>query len=302
MENINEIKALAKLNLSLEILNKRADGYHNLLSLMSKINLFDLLKLKDITEKKDSSFPNISIKAVDGIYKDFFNRIPLTENLIYRAAFEYLTICNISCNLKIEVVKNIPAGGGLGGGSADAAGILIILNSIFGKLEKDDLYRLAGKLGADVPFCLNDKLAICEGIGDIIEPIPGNLKASILIINDNISVNTGEAYRKLNRTNYFDYPECLLSEKKQIFREAVAENNICKLLPYCKNDFEEPVFLSYPLIREIKEDICNSNAVFSQMSGSGSTVFGVFLDDNDAKKTFNKLKKKYANVVLTELV
>ena len=165
VENI--IKAYAKINLHLEILNKREDGYHNILSIMAKTELFDLLKLEKINlYDKKAIETKVSIKNSGGIFKDEIDKIPENDNLITKAVLSYLDKINKSAEIEFSITKNIPTGAGLGGGSSDAASALKILNKNIMGLNDEELFDIGKKIGADVPYCLVNTPAICEGIGE----------------------------------------------------------------------------------------------------------------------------------------
>lgn len=297
----NELKAYAKINLHLEVLNKRIDGYHNILSLMANVGIYDLLKLEEFRlSSSNEAGPEIIIVNSGGRFASITDTIVTGENLVSKAANAYLSKAGISGRFVFSLEKNIPAGAGLGGGSSDAASALKLLNNAFGKFDGKTLSGIASKVGADVPFCLNSVPAICEGIGDIIEPLHGSLKSRVLVVNDGTHVNTSEAYSSLARTD--EYRGELISEKKEKIRKAFAISDFSEISGFLRNDFEKPVFLEYPQIKDLKNEMKKTGAFFSAMTGSGSTVFGLFENDDEAEAARLYFDGKAATVILTEFV
>jgi 4-diphosphocytidyl-2-C-methyl-D-erythritol kinase len=263
------IKSNAKINLSLEIINKREDGYHNINTIFAPISLYD-----DITIEENSS----------GLKFEIFPKteFPIYKNLLFRGAklfFEhYKTEYN---NLSITLNKRIPIGAGLGGGSSNAAYIINALNEYCGiNAPKKDLMLLCRQLGADVPFFINHSCAIGKGIGDDLEYIDVKIPYHVLIVHPNVFVSTSWAYQSLNligRNKENDLKELLIKSvnDKQIFSE------------YFRNDFENLVFKKYPEINFVKKKMNEHGAFFSMMTGSGSTVFGLFDDEEVFEKAYD---------------
>jgi 4-diphosphocytidyl-2-C-methyl-D-erythritol kinase len=242
-----------KINLGLHILNKREDGFHNLETFFYPLPLHDALEIiqAEKTVFTNSGLPvpgtaegNICLKAYHLLKKDFAE-LPL---------------------LKIHLHKAIPMGAGLGGGSADGAFTLKLLNQKFNLgLSTDQLIKYALKLGSDCPFFIINKPCIAAGRGEILEPLPIDLSAyKFLIVNPGIHVNTGWAFSQINP---------VLSEKsiKKIIVQPIETWQ-----KELKNDFEEPVFNNHLEIKSIKDELYKEGAVYASMSGSGSTVYGIF--------------------------
>jgi 4-diphosphocytidyl-2-C-methyl-D-erythritol kinase len=198
--------------------------------------------------------------------------------------------------------KDIPAGAGLAGGSSDAAAALRALNNITEKLGEDELAQLAAGLGADVPYCLKGGFAICEGIGERIEQVKGKIDLSVLIVNCDIHINTGWAYNSLNRKS--DIPDTIIKNiaKTRLLIKQNIENDCFEgIFPYFKNDFEDIILNKYPEIKGIKQEILNHGALYAVMTGSGSSVIGLFKDINSAKLAEKSLNNK-AKVFLTGFI
>jgi 4-diphosphocytidyl-2-C-methyl-D-erythritol kinase len=246
----------AKINIGLRITGKRSDGYHNIESIFYPVKLSDALEfvVPDEVISKD-------ILKVTGI--DIGND---TDNNIVIRALLRLRGSNSFPFLKIHLHKVIPVGAGLGGGSSDAACLLNVLNRHFSlNIEKSGLMALALELGSDCPFFIDGIPSLGSGRGEILEPVKTVLSGYYLVIlNPGVQINTGEAYKNCN-------PDVPLSSLKETFEQPVIEWK--KLIV---NDFEDFAFKKYPVIGEIKEELYGSGALFSLMSGSGSSVYGIF--------------------------
>ncbi|WP_026951781.1 4-(cytidine 5'-diphospho)-2-C-methyl-D-erythritol kinase [Algoriphagus mannitolivorans] len=251
----------AKINLGLQILSKRKDGYHEIRSCMVPIPLCDALEM--VLEKKSSW--TTSGLAVPGDPKD--NLILKAEKLI-KKDFSGLP------NLHIHLHKNIPMGAGLGGGSADGAFALVLMNNLF-DLHLDDYFleEYAAQLGSDCPFFIKNIPQIAEGRGEILQPVDLSLQGSYLVlVNPGIHVGTKEAYAGVTpKAAPVELEEVLLDRSR--WKEELI------------NDFEPSIFSNYPEIEAIKLKMYSSGAFYSAMSGSGSTVFGLF-DQKPESLTF----------------
>lgn len=242
----------AKINLGLHITSKRKDGYHEIETCMVPIPLFDALEM--ILDKKSSW--NSSGLAIPGDSKD--NLILKAEKLL-KKDFQGLP------NLSIHLHKNIPMGAGLGGGSADGAFALKLMNNLF-DLHLDDFFleEYAAELGSDCPFFIENTPKIARGRGEILEPIDLSLKGSYLVlINPGIHIGTKEAYAGVSP-----------APPKVKLEEVLADRNRWKT--ELVNDFEASIFKNHPAIAAIKERMYSSGAFYAAMSGSGSSVFGLF--------------------------
>ncbi len=301
----DSIRAHAKVNLHLEVLNRRDDGYHNIFSLMASVALHDLLKLEESTVRELSGGIDIAIAVRNGggIHGSVTDSIPAHENLIARASTLYLERAGMNGTASFTIEKNIPSGAGLGGGSSDAAAALKLFNGRFAKFRDDELAEIGSKIGADVPYCLQGGFAIGRGIGELIMPVPGKLPPWVIIINDGIHVDTGTAYRSLKRGPEID-PGREAETGKTIRRltGALSKGSLEDLKETAKNDFEGPVFRLYPGTCRIKEDLYRRGAGFAIMTGSGSSVIGVFAEKETAERARSRMTGTYREVILTRFI
>jgi 4-diphosphocytidyl-2-C-methyl-D-erythritol kinase len=263
-----EIKAPAKINVGLNIVAKRSDGYHNLETVFYQIhNLYDTL----IFEKSDKY--TLTIDDNPELEK---------ENIVTKAIKLLEQRCNIRINVKIKLSKNIPIGAGLGGGSSDGASTLKAINELYQlNLSFDELKILALELGSDVPLFLYNYPTIGKSRGEDLSKLELKIEYPILLVNPGIHISTKEAFSniipKVNEFNYSELPKILLNK----WNERVV------------NDFENSVFELYPKILEIKNTLIKNGALFSLMSGTGSTVYGIFESVEKAKKIKEIFPKSY---------
>ena len=258
------IKTFAKINIGLNIVAKRNDGFHNIETLFYPINdLYDELVFEDSNDFQFNSeykFDNIILKTVQAL-EERTNR----------------ELC-----IKISLKKNIPIGAGLGGGSSNAAGTLVALNRICDlNLSTIELKNIALELGSDVPFFLQDKPAIGKSRGEYLTNVDLKIVQPILLVNPGIQVSTKEAFSNITpKSVRFNYDEIVKLPINQYSHHIV-------------NDFESSIFQKYPEIENIK-DILNSNgALFASMSGTGSTVYGIFEDIEAAENASEKFPDEY---------
>ncbi len=297
-----ETKAYAKVNLHLEVLNRRTDGYHNIFTLMASVDLFDLLKLTNIKLHDEHERVVVDIVPSGGEFAELINGIPTEDNIISRAVRAYLREIGKSGDVTISIEKNIPAGAGLGGGSSDAAAVLRLLNGYVKKMSDNELMCTASSVGADVPFCVKGGYAICEGIGDRVENIDGGIDCWALIANNDIHIDTGKAYNALGRQLEYEVNLAEMARMKELMRKCLKTGDLKQLWPHLKNDFEHVVFEEYPEIKMSKDLISeyNPDAIF--MTGSGSSVVGLFEDYNTAKSANTKLRKSVQRVFFTKFL
>ncbi len=273
-----QTKAPAKINIGLRILSKRKDGYHNIETIFYPVKIFDDITVKII------KLPENSVNNIINITSNFQKNISVKKNICYRAAELFLSEFKIDSKFKVDIKikKNIPMRAGLGGGSSDAASVLKILAKHFkSNSMPDGILRCAQDLGSDVPFFLLSKPAYATGRGEKLTPLPHfKVKYKILIVNPGIHISTPKAYNALD----------INKTKKPVLAKIRKFETSNKLLMI--NDFERVVFKEFPQIEKIKYDMLRLGAEFTLMSGSGSTVYGLFKGiPDEAKKYF--LKKKY---------
>ena len=254
----------AKINLGLQVLNRRNDGYHNIHSLILEIDLFDKIIINQ------SNKFELSVEGPE--YCSF----PLDQtNLIYKAYNLFKTLNPIEINYKIHVIKNIPLGAGLGGGSSNAAAILLALNRLHGnQFSSKKLESISKSLGSDVPFFIKGKLQLVEGVGEILLSLENNVFQELffILVIPKIHISTQWAYKKLNKS--------LQYKNKRPKFSPISKPMNWKLF---ENDFERVIHETYPEIGQIKAALQDAGALYAGLSGSGSTVFGVFDNHQKAK-------------------
>lgn len=253
------VSANAKINLFLDITGKRPDGYHNISSVMHSLDLHDSINLSL------NNSGNITITSNHPY-------IPKDErNIAHKAAAKFLSEINSQKGVSINIVKRIPIGGGLGGSSTDGAAVLRGLNYIFGKpFSEEELIKTGASLSADIPFCLNKGAALCEGIGEILTPLPTFTCCYAAIINPRFSLNTKMMYECYDNETEVIHP----SPASMI--EALKNNSVEDAAKYLYNAFEPPANSLNPAIYTFKERLIKEGAKGALMSGSGSCVYGLF--------------------------
>lgn len=273
MDNIS-LKALAKINLGLDVVRRRDDGYHEVRMIMQTINLFDRLEIKKIKEPAIKIHTNL-----------FF--LPVNENnLVYKAAKLLIDEFGIQEGVSVGLTKKIPVAAGMAGGSTDAAAMLFGMNRLFGLgLSKKQLMERGVKIGADVPYCIMRGTALAEGIGDKLSPLPAMVKCPVLIAKPQISVSTKFVYQNLKLDDKTVHPDIdrLIEDIRNKDLKAVSD--------HMGNVLESVTIPNYPVISQIKEQMMDSGAFGSMMSGSGPTVFGLFDDSRTAQLAFGKIKR-----------
>jgi 4-diphosphocytidyl-2-C-methyl-D-erythritol kinase len=256
-----KLKAPCKVNYRLEVLRRRPDGYHDLRMIMQRVDLCD-----DITITL-SDTPGVRVTCGSEGVPDG------PGNIAWRAADALLSQSGRQTGLDIAIDKNIPVAAGLGGGSSDAATVLMGVNDLLGLgLSETELMAMGVKLGADVPFFIFKRTALAEGIGEVLTPLAAVPPAWLVLVNPRLPVSTAWVYQNLQLTNRDTISTIPL------FFDTVRD--LCAVLA---NDLESVTIGRYPVIREIKEQLLREGAVGALMSGSGPTVFGVFESETDAR-------------------
>lgn len=279
MNSIN-LKSRAKINLSIDVLGKREDGYHIVEMIMQTIDLYDNIQLKELMED------NIIVKS-ECVY------IPLNEdNIVYKAAKLIKEKMNVKKGIEISIQKNIPVAAGMAGGSSNAAAVLVGLNELWKLgLSKDELRDLGLKLGADVPFCIEGGTALAEGIGEKLTYIKGlSEKVNILVCKPDIFVSTKEVYESLDIDNIEKRPD------NKLLIEQLKDDDIYSLSKNMVNVLEEVTSKKYSDIQFIENVIAKNDAIGTMMSGSGPTVFGFFDSEEKAAKAKVELLESYSQV------
>ncbi len=276
------LKSRAKINLSLDVIGKRDDGYHEVDMVMQQIDLYDTLTF----EKTDVG--KIEIECNN-------KYIPIdSRNIVYKAILavnEYLKIENNG--IKIIIDKNIPVAAGLGGGSSNAATAIKAYNILYGlNLKKDEMMKISVKVGADVPFFFEGGCCRARGIGEILTPIKGLNFGWIVICKPNIGVSTKGIYKALN------YPMIVMHPDVDGMVEALKNEDRLMISDKLGNVLERITLEKYKVVKNIKDKISNSNAYGSLMSGSGPTVFGLFSNYKSGYKMYKKLGAIYNETYL----
>jgi len=266
------LKAHAKINLHLEVLGKRSDGFHDLVSVFAPISLADELLMQRIPDKKEC-------KVLSPLAE-----LPV-ENTITRAYEEFKNFTGISEGVSVRILKRIPEGAGLGGGSSDAASVLLGLNDMFSAdLKEEDLRAIALKIGSDVPFFLGNGAAVVKGRGEEIKRLSLFSDYFGILIYPGIKSATPRGYSLLGRKE---------SEKlNPAFDPELFCGKDCREWPFF-NSFEDVLFNEYPAIKKAKLDLLTYGADFALMSGAGSSVFGLFKDEKTAENAYSKLFAEY---------
>ena len=273
-----ELKATAKINLGLDVLRRREDGYHDLRMIMQMTGMFDRI----------SMFPRAGRPGIS--FRTNLPYIPANENnLAYRAAKILMDEFEVSDGLSINLQKFIPVAAGLAGGSTDAAAVLIGTNKLFHLgLSLEELMVRGKKLGADVPYCLLGGTALAEGIGEVLTPLPDMPPCSILLAKPPVSVSTKEVYGALRADEIEVHPDI------DGMVEALKDGDLRGVCDRCANVLEDVTAPSRPIIGEMERDMKKMGALCSIMSGSGPTVFGIFDDESAARKCRNHMRDKYS--------
>lgn len=273
-----ELKATAKINLGLDVLRRREDGYHDLRMIMQMTGMFDRI----------SMFPRAGRPGIS--FRTNLPYIPANENnLAYRAAKILMDEFEVSDGLSINLQKFIPVAAGLAGGSTDAAAVLIGTNKLFHLgLSLEELMVRGKKLGADVPYCLLGGTALAEGIGEVLTPLPDMPSCSILLAKPPVSVSTKEVYGALRADEIEVHPDI------DGMVEALKAGDLRGVCDRCANVLEDVTAPSRPIIGEMEQDMKKMGALCSIMSGSGPTVFGIFDDESAARKCRNHMRDKYS--------
>lgn len=262
-------KAYAKINLMLRVLNRREDGYHNLQMVNIKIDLFDLIEIT---------------KTTKDVIVEFNPVIEVNNNIVKKTAIYMMRKFNIDGGLKIKIKKHIPIGAGLGGGSSDVAVVINLIDSLFNlQLKNKEKEEIALLFGADVPYCLYNKMAIVEGIGEKVTLIANPLPYNVIVVYPNIVIKTKDIFLRIN--NYSNK----IDEKALI--EAI---NKGQAFNFFINDLTKEVVKEYPLIKEIIERISKDKVEHVMMSGSGSAIFALVIDEF-VDEVYEKIRNEFPN-------
>ena len=279
-----KIKAYAKINIALDVVGKREDGYHLLKMIMQTVDLYDVIEITKI----DSDIKLICNKPY----------VPIDErNLAYKAAKLFKETYNIEDGVSINLTKNIPVSAGMAGGSTDAAGVLKLMNRIFNINASDEELRALGlKLGADVPYCINGGTALCEGIGEKITQLKPFNDKIVVIVKPPFGVSTKEVYKD------FDLSKVIFHPRTEDIIRAMENDDIHFVSNNMKNLLENVTLRKHRVILNIKESMRSYDALGTMMSGSGPTGFAFFDDMLKAQICYDEMKKKYKDVFLSRTI
>jgi len=278
------LKAYAKVNLSLDVVGKKEDGYHLLRMIMQNIDLYDVVNIDECDE-------GIKLEC-DKAY------VPTDEkNIAYKAAEIFTNKCKIHRGVKIKIYKNIPVSAGLAGGSTDAAAVLKGMRSLFKpELTDMELMEMGLSIGADVPYCVIGGTALCEGIGEKITKLNSFKDNILVLVKPPFGVSTKDVYEKLdiNKIKVHPHTEALMA--------AIKENNLKFVSNNMKNVLENVTLNKHRLIRRLKKEMIDLGAIGSMMSGSGPTVFGFFEDMLQAQYCYDYMKSRYKETYISRTI
>jgi len=279
------IKSYAKINLSLDVIGKRDDGYHLLKMIMQSIDLSD-----DVTIEK----------SLDGIRISCDKEYVPTDsrNLAYKAAQLFFDNFKIKSNgVHIDIIKNIPVAAGLAGGSSNAAAVLKGMRNMYMPAVTDEeLMKIGLKIGADVPYFICGGTALCEGVGEKITPLKSFNNQIVVLVKPSFGVSTKDVYERLEISKIYRHPDM------RAILNGIRDKSIKNVCRNMKNILENVTLKKYPLIRKIKIQMIEEGACGALMSGSGPTVFALFKHQEQAQLCFEKMKLKYKEVFLTRTI
>lgn len=275
MDNTLQLKAYAKINLGLDVVRRREDGYHEVRMIMQTIKLYDKLTFRLLEEDE------IHIKTNLGF-------LPVNEdNLVYKAVKLLKDTYHIPKGMEIDLFKCIPVAAGMAGGSTDCAAALVGASKMFGlHLSKQELMELGVKLGADVPYCVLRGTALSEGIGEILTPLPPMPDCHILIAKPPISVSTKFVYENLRANELQTHPDI------DGMVNAIQNEDLLGIAQRMENVLETVTIPAYPVIENIKDCMKDNGAINALMSGSGPTVFGIYQNEEQAEQTRERIRER----------
>lgn len=274
MKQSMNLKALAKINLGLDVLGRRENGYHDVRMVMQTIYLYDNITLKKIET------PEIQLKTN-------LHFLPLDDkNIAYKAAKMLMDEFELEGGIQITLDKHIPVAAGLAGGSSNAAAVLVGMNRMYDLgLSEQELMDRGVKLGADVPYCIMRGTVLAEGIGEVLTPLAPLPKCYVLVAKPAISVSTKTVYEKLDSHEIEDHPDI------DGILTGLEEGDLKKIASSMGNVLERVTIDDYPIIEDIKDVMKENGALGAMMSGSGPTVFGIYDEKKLAKAAQEKIKK-----------
>ena len=281
-----ERRAYAKINLGLDVLRRRENGYHDVKMVMQTVGIYDELTFEKIEEGIVVTTDKEELPTDKG-------------NLIYRAAELLTEKYQIQEGIRISLKKNIPIAAGMAGGSTDAAAVFHGMNTLFNlHMDEKTMQEEGVKIGADVPYCIMGGTALSEGIGEVLTALPAPPKAVLCIAKPDINVSTKFVYENLHIETVKDHPDI------DGMVQAIREGDLRGITDRMANVLETVTVKEYPIIEEIKKKMLESGAENALMSGSGPTVFGVFAEEAGAREAMEGIRKEKLaqQVFVTEFV
>lgn len=279
-----EVKAYAKINLMLDIVATRKDGYHDLFMIMQSVGIYDTVTVEKVKGK------NITLSCnIDSIPLD-------NKNIAYKAAEAFFKANKIkNTGIHIDIIKRIPHQAGLAGGSADGAAVIVALNKIYKtNLTDKEMCAIGVKIGADVPFCICGGTLLAQGIGEVLTPVKPLRKCFVVLAKPEYGVNTGNAFKQFDEDGKTHTPD------KLGMLYAMQSRNLEEIGSKMENVFEQ--FIEVPDRVDIKNTMRNNGAIGTCMSGSGPTVFGLFNTKEEASKAADDLKKYAKDIYVCQPV
>ncbi len=269
-----QLKAMGKINLGLDVIRRRPDGYHEVKMVMQTVNLYDKVR--------------ITVNAKPGIrVSTNLPFLPVNENnIVYKAAQQLIDAYDLNQGVTIELEKHIPVAAGMAGGSTDGAAVIFGMNRLFRLgMSRQQMMEAGLKLGADVPYCIMRGTALSQGIGEILTPLPGMPDCHILIARPGISVSTKFVYENLKLDQIHRHPDI------DGVVSAIEAGDLKRMADKIENVLESVTIPAYPVIEDMKALMKKQGALNALMSGSGPTVFGIFEDEQRARTAFEAMKE-----------
>ena len=268
-------KAYAKINLGLDVLRRREDGYHEVKMIMQTVDIYDVLTF---------------VKAPADVFRLSVDSAQIPDddnNLVLKAARLLFATAGIDAGVEVTLQKNIPVAAGMAGGSTDAAATLIGLNALYDlRFTTEQLQEIGVKLGADIPYCIMGGTALSQGIGEILRPLPAPPRAHLVIAKPDLMISTKYVYENLHANSLKVHPNI------DGMIEALSNRDLIKMCSLMGNVLETVTEKENPIITQIKDLMKEQGATGALMSGSGPTVFGIFTEEEKARNCFQKIQEE----------
>ena len=270
-----DLKAMGKINLGLDVLGRRENGYHDVRMVMQTVYLYDQIVIEKVKEPGITLTSNLFFLPTD------------QNNLAYKAAQMLIEEFGITEGVKISLDKHIPVSAGMAGGSSNGAAVLFGMNRMFDLgLSQKELMERGVKLGADVPYCIMRGTVLAEGIGEILTPLPPCPRCWVLLAKPPVNVSTKLVYERLDAHEITDHPDI------DGILTALENRDIREVAACMGNVLERVTVAEYPVIEKLKDIMKKNGAMNAMMSGSGPTVFGLFEDKNEAKRAASRIREE----------